>query len=110
MMLARARQHLLALKTDDAQPVRFQDIIASLGLGAEDPFTEKVLELRALAHRIKSQNEANRAFASLGMAWCRLWSISLMFSGPKARTYASNGHMRRSVLDHVPRGVQSCSA
>ena len=110
MILARARQHLLALKTDDAQPVRFQDIIASLGLGAEDPFTEKVLELRALAHRIKSQNEANRAFAKSGHGLVSSLVHIVDVFRVRRPALAPNGHMRRSVLDHVPRGVQSCSA
>ncbi len=111
MILARTRQDLLALQSDRSEPVRFTDIIETLALSPEDPFTKKVLKLRALAARIQIQNEMNRQFAKSGHGLVSsLVQIVDVFRSPQAQTYAANGHIRRSVMDQVPRGVQSCSA
>jgi len=111
MILARARLSLLSNHSEHNAPPRFTDIIAECDLSADDPFTRKVERLRALANQIQVQNQLNREFAKSGHGLVSaLVQIVDVFRSPQAQTYASNGHIRRSVMDQVPRGVQPCSA
>ena len=111
VQLAQHRIQLLAACLEGHEKPTFAQVIEDRALEADDPFVGLVTRIRSLAHSIVQQNERNRQFAQSGHGLVSgLVRLVDVWRSPKARTYASNGHIRSSLLDSVPRGSHACSA
>ena len=109
--LAHHRAQLLAACTAGQEKPTFGQLIDECGLEADDPFVQRVTKTRSLAIAIADQNNRNRTFAQSGHGLVSgLVRLVDAWRSPQAKTYASNGHIRSSLLDAVPRGSHVCSA